>query len=203
MENFREDIRTTIAGNITELRKEAGLTQIAFAEKLNYSDKAVSKWERGESIPDIVVLKEIADLFSVTVDYLLKSEHSKEEKEEVRPKKAKQRNRFLISLGSIASVWLFATLLFTVLSYLPFSIHWKWQVFVHAVPVSAILTVIFNAIWGKKSLIWLTVLFLEWSILFSVFSVYAMFAGSYPWLFLFFGALMTVVTIIFCAIKKR
>ena len=65
------DIKAIIAKNITALRQNHKMTQIELAEKLNYSDKAVSKWERGESVPDISVLKQIADLFGVTVDYLL------------------------------------------------------------------------------------------------------------------------------------
>jgi len=66
-----ENLRLIIARNITELRREAGLTQLELAEKLNYSDKAVSKWERAESVPDIAVLKAVADLFGVTVDELI------------------------------------------------------------------------------------------------------------------------------------
>ena len=70
-----EDLKVTIAKNIQTLRKNTGLTQSGLAERLNYSDKAVSKWERGESLPDIAVLKEIADLFGVSVDYLLSDSH--------------------------------------------------------------------------------------------------------------------------------
>jgi transcriptional regulator with XRE-family HTH domain len=70
-----EDYKRIIANNITELRKAVPLTQAELAEKLNYSDKAVSKWERGESIPDVIVLKQIAELFGVTVDYLLEDVH--------------------------------------------------------------------------------------------------------------------------------
>ena len=70
-----EDLKSIIAKNITDLRLKNGYTQIQLASILNYSDKAVSKWERAESIPDITVLKEIADLFNVTVDYLLNLDH--------------------------------------------------------------------------------------------------------------------------------
>ena len=66
-----ENLKHLIALNIAALRRAQGMTQITLAEKLHYSDKAISKWERGESLPDISVLKEIADLFGVTVDYLL------------------------------------------------------------------------------------------------------------------------------------
>ena len=72
------DLKQIIANNITTLRKVKNLTQLEFANELNYSDKAISKWERAESIPDVIVLKQIADLFGVTVDYLLK-EHSADE----------------------------------------------------------------------------------------------------------------------------
>ena len=73
-----DDLKVIISENITQLRKEHGLTQADLAEKLNYSDKAVSKWERAESLPDITVLKAMADLFNVKVDYLLTAEHEQE-----------------------------------------------------------------------------------------------------------------------------
>ena len=66
---FVEDMKQIIAKNIASLRQASGMTQLELAEKLNYSDKAISKWERGDSIPDVLVLKTIADLFSVSLDY--------------------------------------------------------------------------------------------------------------------------------------
>ena len=71
-----EDLKNIIAGNIGQLRRQANMTQIELAERLNYSDKAVSKWERGESIPDILTLMELAQLFDVTVDDLLKDHNA-------------------------------------------------------------------------------------------------------------------------------
>ena len=71
MEN--ETIRAAIAENVVALRRKSGMTQQELADALRYTDKAVSKWERAESIPDVVILKRIADLFGVTVDYLLVS----------------------------------------------------------------------------------------------------------------------------------
>ena len=70
-----EDLKITVAKNIADLRKAANMTQLDLASRLNYSDKAVSKWERGESLPDVATLKTIAEIFSVTVDYLLQEEH--------------------------------------------------------------------------------------------------------------------------------
>ena len=74
-----DQLKLIVAQNITDLRRKNNMTQAELAEKLNYSDKAISKWERGESLPDVTVLKSIADIFHVTVDYLLKPEHHEEE----------------------------------------------------------------------------------------------------------------------------
>ena len=66
-----DENKRIVADNITALRTAKKLTQSQLAEMLNYSDKSVSKWERGDSVPDVFVLKKIADIFGVTVDWLL------------------------------------------------------------------------------------------------------------------------------------
>ena len=65
------ELKDIVAKNLVELRKIFGFTQLEKAEKLNYSDKAVSRWERAQAIPDAKVLLQLAELFGVTVDYLL------------------------------------------------------------------------------------------------------------------------------------
>ena len=120
------------------------MTQSELAEKLNYSDKAVSKWERGESIPDVITLKAIADMFGVTVDYLI-TEHSENEKPPVN--RHTRNNHTMIALISVAAVWLLGTC--------AYSFGWifdayLWMAFVVCVPVSAIVLLVFNSIWGKR-----------------------------------------------------
>ena len=66
-----EKLKSTIASNLTYYRKQAGLTQLKLAEILNYSDKAVSKWERGEGVPDIFILVQLADLYQISVNDLI------------------------------------------------------------------------------------------------------------------------------------
>ena len=73
------DFKKIVVENLIYYRKLNKLTQLQLAEKLNYSDKAISKWERAESIPDIIILKQIADLFGVTVDYII-TEHTEMKK---------------------------------------------------------------------------------------------------------------------------
>ena len=116
-----EDLKAVIAGNIIQLRKKHGMTQAELAKKLNYTDKAVSKWERHESLPDITVLKAVADCFGVTVDYLITEVH--EEKNEPAAGQAAaqnyvgMKNKGFITGMSIMLVWLIACIAFVAINY--------------------------------------------------------------------------------------
>ena len=68
------DLKEIIAANLTRLRQEVGLTQLQLADMLNYSDKAVSKWERGESIPDLRVLIQLAEIYHITLDDIVREQ---------------------------------------------------------------------------------------------------------------------------------
>lgn len=70
--------KKSIGSFIAALRKAKGLTQRELAEKLNVSDKAVSRWEREESLPDLSLIPAIAEIFGVTADELLRGERMKE-----------------------------------------------------------------------------------------------------------------------------
>ena len=69
-----EELKLTVGTGIARLRRERGLTQAELAERINYSDKAVSKWEREISCPDIILLPEIARVLGVSIAYLLGAE---------------------------------------------------------------------------------------------------------------------------------
>ena len=162
-----EDLRRIIGRNIVLLRAKSHLTQAEFAQQLHYTDKAVSKWERGDSVPDIAVLKQIADLFGVTVDYLL-HEHEESEKlllaEDVV---TKRHNQLLISLIAVIGVWFLAVLAFAI-TYMATRIL-LWQVFVFAVPVSLIVALVFNSVWGRTRVNYLLISLLLWSILMALY----------------------------------
>lgn len=158
------DLKQIIANNITTLRKVKNLTQLEFANELNYSDKAVSKWERAESIPDVIVLKQIADLFGVTVDYLLK-EHSADEKLIVIKNKTSSNglNKIPLSLLSASPIWIIATIIFTLISI--FTGKYVWYVFYISVPLTILMFIIFNTLWGNRRNNYIIVSFFVWSIL--------------------------------------
>lgn len=163
-----EDLKSIIAGNISCLRKKNKMTQAELADKLCYSDKAISKWERGESIPDVFILKQVADLFSVTVDYLL-SQHDGETEKFLSSEKNEKKNRNLITAISIGAVWFIATAAFVIMNITDVSISvGNWMLFIYAVPVCLTVALVFNSIWGKKLLRFVIISLLMWSLLVSV-----------------------------------
>ena len=187
------DLRKIIAENICTLRTESGMTQASFAELLNYSDKAVSKWERGEAIPDITVLKQIADHFCVTVDYLLRSQHTEDEKHARLASRARARNRLLITLISASSVWVLAAFAFVILFASGASILPPWLLFIYAIPTSSVVVLVFNSIWGRRRLNFIIVSVLVWSLLLSVYLSLLMTAGLNIWILFIIGVPAQVV----------
>ena len=163
-----EDLKEIFAENLIKLRKEVKLTQAELAEKINYSDKAVSKWERGESVPDISVLKTIADLFGVTVDFLItKHDESKDVTEELAyVKNIKKKNRLIITLLPIVAIFAISTVIFVALQKATPSPQNAIYCYVLPLPLCALIAFIFSAIWAKRVLkfillslfIWLLVL---------------------------------------------
>ena len=197
------DIKQIIAQNITTLRKEHRLTQAELADKLSYSDKAVSKWERGESIPDVSVLKEIAKLFSVTVDYLISEEHDTPlvvTKKTVTP--VMKRNRLIITLLSTALVWLIATMLYVFIEGIPNNLSCEWMTFVYSVPVSFIVLLVFNNIWGKKRRNYLIISFLVWTLLAAAYLSSLMFFNYNFYLLFILGIPAEVIIVLWSGMKK-
>ncbi len=162
-----KDIKQNIADNITRLRTSARLTQAQLAESLNYTDKAVSKWERAESVPDITVLKQISDLFGVTVDWLITDHGIAAVAPDKAIQKAKKYNHLLITLLAVVCAWFVATAVFVALACL--HIPHKWLAYLWAVPVSMIVLIVFNSIWGRYKLNFVFISLLVWSILASIY----------------------------------
>ena len=99
-------IKKTNAENIAYYRKKIGLTQSELSEKINYSDKSVSKWERGDGLPDVLVLSELAELYGVTLNDLVSADHKKD------PAKRRARTRIFVTLLSAGLPWLVAAVVY-------------------------------------------------------------------------------------------
>lgn len=149
-----EKLKKQIGANIASYRKRLGLTQAGLAEKLNYSDKAVSKWERGESVPDVLILCQLAELFQITVNDLVVDPNALPENpgtvERVMGKavektlKRKADKKIILSLSSLL-VWFVALLIFVLLS--SFDIPKTWVAFIYAIPVNAIVLLSLRSAW--------------------------------------------------------
>lgn len=157
-----KSIKEIIAENIVNLRIENGLTQSALAEKLNYTDKAVSKWEHGDTLPPIEVLKEIADMFGVTLDYLV-TEDNDVWHDKTYNGKRNNTNKIVITMLATLTVWLIATFLY-VYGYILTNVS-NWILFVIAVPISCIVLLIFNGIWGKRAFVFIILSIFTWSLI--------------------------------------
>ena len=103
-----EKLKAVLGKNIASFRKLQRLTQAGLAEKLNYSDKTISKWERAESSPDISVLVEIANIFGVTVDYLVTEEHDEKPIIVKKKQEPSKYNRKAIAYISESAAWIVA-----------------------------------------------------------------------------------------------
>ena len=139
------ELKLISASNIISLRTAAGLTQAELGAKLNYSDKSVSKWERGEAIPDAFVLKQMAEIFGVSVDYLLSSHDSWEAPAE--EKETPQYSANHIIAVSILGVWTMALSVFVVMWLL--DIIW-WPIFFIALSLSLLTYLILMCVFGRR-----------------------------------------------------
>lgn len=149
-----EKLKQYLGIHIMTYRKSLGLTQAGLAEKLNYSDKAVSKWERGESIPDVLTLLQLAELFGVKVDDLLADPNRLPEKTGVvvgkmgkaveKTLKRKADKKSILGLSSLL-VWFLALLSFVVVSSL--EIEKSWMAFIYAIPVDTIVRLSLLSAW--------------------------------------------------------
>lgn len=160
------DIKDNLSKNLVTYRKHLGLTQAELADKLNYSDKAVSKWERGDSIPDLVVVKQIADIFGVTIDELI----SEPKPDKVVTLKNINKKRFIICSAAAVLVWLVAVVTYVFMNTIyPPLVDKAWLAFIVAIPITFIVLLILTSVWGKN--IWnaLFASLLVWTLITAVF----------------------------------
>ena len=206
----QDALKAVIAANIAELRKKNGMTQQDLAAKLNYTDKAISKWERGESIPDVLVLKQIADMYGVTVDYLLNDVH-----EETKPavpedttddtlkKRQSLRTRGFVTGMSVLLVWIAALVLFIVFDTASLDYRSNWVVFACAVPASFIVWLVMNSIWFNRRRNYLIISLLMWSILALIYIPVLLFADRNLWLIFSLGIPGQAIIIMWSRLKQN
>ena len=185
------NFKSIVAQNIYYLRTQNHMTQFELGEKLNYSDKAISKWERGDSIPDAYVLKRMSELFGVTVDYIL-SEHTEQERK-LEPRPTKMSNAMLanVIMIGIATVALLVFILLAITTKI-----YHWQIFIYAVPAIIIVGIVFSVILKNKIMGIISVSGLCWSILLVIYFALWSFRNDYAtWMILLLGLPIQLIVI--------
>ncbi len=192
-----EDLKLVFASNLIRLRTGAGLKQTELGEKLNYSDKSISKWERAEALPDAAVLKKMAEIFGVTVDYLLTGHDQWEPSEDANVRRALTFSTTMVTGVAIASIWTLALLTFVILWLLG---ETEWLILIWAIPVSLVTLLVFNSVWnaGRNNR------FIVAGLVFSVILlVYLSLLSSNPWQLFLLVVPAEIVVFLSFRIKKH
>ena len=193
-----KELREIIGKNLTTLRLESKMTQAELAEKLNYTDKSVSKWENGDAMPPVDTLKSLADLYGVTLDYLVTENPDEGFRDNIYSAKENNLNKLIITLLATSLVWLIATLLYVYAISLAGFVF--WQVFIYAVPVTAIVLIVFNGIWGKRVFTFILISVLVWT---TLLSVYIFFLENNPWAIFIIGIPLQIATVLWMQLKPK
>ena len=186
-----EEIKNNFSQNLINLRKAKNLTQLQLAEKLNYSDKAISKWEVGTTLPDIETISHIADFFGITVNDLIYAKKHNVLKEFYK-------THLFMSLLVSVSLWFVATTIYFILANAT-SLDRVWLTFIYTIPINCIVLIVFSAVWFKKIHVYIFTSLLVWSIFASI---YISINQSSLW-FIFILALIAQGIIFFAMPLKR
>ena len=158
------DFRRIIADNLIFYRKRAELTQAEVAAHINYSDKSVSKWERGDGCPDVFVLNQLAEKFGVTLNELVTERTEEEETAllpdeiqteiiEPEPVLSKVAHSPFTMLLAVGAVWLIATIIFSIMNMTAPRLAHTWLAFIYAVPASFAMVEVFAIRWKLPAII--------------------------------------------------
>ena len=196
-----EDIKSIVARNIVELRQANHMTQLDLAERLNYSDKTISKWERAESTPDIAVLIEIAQLFGVTLDYLVKAEHDDVQEVQKPALEEPKYNRKAIAYISESVAWILAIAAFILTTLIMGRVTFQYLYFVYALPAVLIVRLVFNSIWFNPRNNYYIISFLMWSVLAALHLTFLYFGINIALIYLI-GAAGQAVILLWSRISK-
>ncbi|MBQ7355510.1 MAG: helix-turn-helix transcriptional regulator [Clostridia bacterium] len=207
-------LRKTIAENLAYYRRANGLTQAALAATLNYSDKSVSKWERGEGLPDVSVLVRLAEYYGITVNDLVNprpeepveaepSEDAASATDETDAPPRRQltlRSRILVPVLSIGLVWLAAMVGVFLLNVIITDFSYSHMLFWYAVPASCVVALVFACLWWTHLLRFLCASALIWSVALCLYLTFAL--PSFGLIFAVAGILQGLTVLWFIQIRK-
>lgn len=199
MMKSKKDLKEVIGENIAFLRKREKMTQSELSEKLNYSDKAISKWERGESTPDPDSLLQLSELFNVQIDYFFHEENKEQ---------YVNKNNYLKVRGLLITILMCVSVYFVAISV--FLIAWLrdhtnvatfWVAFIYPLPICCFFLFRY---YRKLNNLPLKIIFASlalWTILATAY-LQLLVLGFNPWMIFIIGAPIQAAIIILHFVNK-
>lgn len=206
---FNEDeIKKVFGERLTKARKRCGITQLSLAEKLNYSDKAVSKWERGESLPDIFTIMKIGETLGVTMSYLLGEEEKPIVPEKIVNEKRSRRSiSVFVPLVSALGIYFIASVLFLIFKQIPSVAPYADYSFLFALPVMFITLSVFSFIWWHNISQFISLSLLIWSTFASIYTAVDLFTNLPDFKYIFLSCailqIICIIVFVFVHFKKK
>lgn len=192
------NIKNNISQNLIYLRKNQKLTQGEFAEKISYSDKTISKWENGDAIPDVETLNLIAQFYNVSIDAIINSDLQKIVTKEKSKTNIQHVNKIIITSLAVLLVWLVAVVIHVQINLL-FNIN-LWILYIASIPISMIVLLVFNCIWGRRHLTFIILSFLVWTTL--LYFHLQLMSVDNMWSLYFIGLPLQIAIILWSQLKK-
>lgn len=195
-----KDIKPIIAKNLSILRRQSGLTQAELAEKLNYSDKAISRWEHGDTLPDINVLYQLCDFYGIDMNTLVSDELNPAEISKI-DLKSSARFRICIFGLAVAAVWIVATILFLYSGIIGQG-EYFWMAFIWALPASCVALILTSYGLKMRLLRFIVNSVCIWTLLTAIF-LHFLLKSYILWPVFLVGIPLQLITIFSFIIKKK
>lgn len=196
-----KNLKEIVGSNLSELRKREGLTQIELADKFNYSDKAISKWEKGDTLPDLETLNELCKFYGVSLDYLVSEGSKSDKKQYIKSKTKYNPNAVAITCILASIVWLIATIAYVYIM-LQNNINY-WMIFLWAIPLTCVFLAVANIRYFSNKIFSLvnSTIFV-WSLIVSIFLQCYFYVGQAIWPLFIVGIPLQITILLWSTIKR-
>lgn len=192
-----KNISEIIATNLIALRKKNNLTQNELAEKINYSDNAISRWEHAEVTPSIETLAHIAEIFNVPLSSLIEDNALKTAQHQ---DKTQMINKLAMILISVSLVWFLAVSIFVICQFV-YNFNF-WQIFLWALPVVSLVMLPFHKYWGRHIYKFVLLTIFLWTLILAIYVQFYSF-NSTLWLIFILGVPVNVALAIWAFVKPK
>jgi len=200
MEKEEINLQEVLANNLIHYRKASGLTQLELAQKFNYSDKSVSKWERGEGFPDVFVLKSLADFYGIKVDDFYIKEHKP-----VKISAYQKHKQLYLQLFSLGLVWLVTLAVFMLVRlFLPVASTFQpWLIFIYGAVASFVVLVVWHCVFHLRFIRVFSISGLIWSIAVAIFLTFESMTDRSLYLVFFLGIPLEILEILWYLFRRK